>query len=98
MISAEAPLIFSKATEMFIQELTIKGIFNAEKSERKTLQRKDIAMAIAHTPTYDFLIDTLPREEFLTYVPVESLVSTAIVLTLQTPYQSSLLNRDENFF
>ena len=81
MISAEATLIFSKATEMFIQELTIKGIYNAEKSERKTLQRKDIAMAIAHTPTYDFLIDTLPRDEFLTYVPVESLVSKDFILT-----------------
>ena len=75
MISAEAPILFSKACEMFIAELTIKGYFNAEKNERKTLQRKDIAMAIARTPTYDFLIDTIPQDEFFSYVPQESLVS-----------------------
>ena len=61
MISAEAPILFAKACEMFIAELTIKGYYNAEKDGRKTLQRKDIAMAIARTPTYDFLIDTIPR-------------------------------------
>ena len=83
MISAEAPILFAKACEMFIAELTIKGYYNAEKGERKTLQRKDIAMAIAKTPTYDFLIDTRPREEFLSYVPEETL----------TPYQCSLINR-----
>jgi hypothetical protein len=37
MISAEAPILFAKACEMFISELTIKGYYNAEKNERKTL-------------------------------------------------------------
>lgn len=37
MISAEAPVLFAKACEMFIAELTIKGYYNAERSERKTL-------------------------------------------------------------
>ena len=48
---------------MFITEMTIKGYYNAEKADRKTLQRKDIAVAIARTETYDFLIDTIPKEE-----------------------------------
>lgn len=63
MISAEAPILFAKACEMFIAEMTIKGYYNAEKLERKTLQRKDIATAIARTETYDFLIDTIPKDE-----------------------------------
>ena len=63
MISAETPIVFAKACEMFITEMTIKGYYNSEKSERKTLQRKDIAAAIARTETYDFLIDTIPRKE-----------------------------------
>lgn len=37
MISAEAPILFAKACEMFIAEMTIKGYYNAEKLERKTL-------------------------------------------------------------
>lgn len=37
MISAEAPILFAKACEMFIAEMTIKGYYNAEKCERKTL-------------------------------------------------------------
>lgn len=85
MISAEAPILFAKACEMFIAELTIKGYYNAEKDGRKTLQRKDIAMAIARTPTYDFLIDTIPRLEFFQYVPEETL----------TPYQRSLIKKDD---
>jgi hypothetical protein len=31
MISAEAPILFAKACEMFIIEMTIKGYYNAEK-------------------------------------------------------------------
>ena len=65
MISAEAPILFAKACEMFISEITIKGYYNAERNERKTLQRKDIATAIARTETYDFLIDTIPKTELL---------------------------------
>ena len=83
MISAEAPILFAKACEMFIAEMTIKGYYNAEKCERKTLQRKDIATAIARTETYDFLIDTIPKNELLQHVPADSFVSTfpLIILT-----------------
>ena len=76
MISAEAPILFAKACEMFISEITIKGYYNAEKNERKTLQRKDIATAIARTETYDFLIDTIPKNELLQHVPAETFVSS----------------------
>jgi len=72
MISAEAPILFAKACEMFIAEMTIKGYYNAEKNERKTLQRKDIATAIARTETYDFLIDTIPKAEFEQHVGADT--------------------------
>mmetsp|Transcript_25118 Transcript_25118/g.38931 ORF Transcript_25118/g.38931 Transcript_25118/m.38931 type:complete len:126 (+) Transcript_25118:647-1024(+) len=87
MISAEAPILFAKACEMFIAEITIKGYYNAEKNERKTLQRKDIATAIARTETYDFLIDTIPRSELLSHVPMETL----------TPYQNSLIQKSMKY-
>ncbi len=55
-------------------------------------------MAIARTETYDFLIDTIPRDELYQYVPSDSFVSAAPhninsnnSLFLQTPYQNQLL-------
>ena len=46
MISAEAPVLFAKATEMFIKELTMRSWIHTEDNKRRTLQRNDIAMAI----------------------------------------------------
>ncbi|KAL7238695.1 hypothetical protein ACSBR2_004732 [Camellia fascicularis] len=43
MISAEAPVIFAKACEMFILELTLRSWINAEENKRRTLQKNDIA-------------------------------------------------------
>ncbi|XP_053698125.1 nuclear transcription factor Y subunit gamma [Sabethes cyaneus] len=63
MISAEAPLLFAKAAEMFIQELTLRAWLHTEDNKRRTLQRSDIAMAIAKYDQFDFLIDIVPREE-----------------------------------
>ena len=63
MISAEAPVLFSKAAEMFIHELTMRAWIHTEDNKRRTLQRNDIAMAIAKYDQFDFLIDIVPREE-----------------------------------
>ena len=46
MISAEAPVLFAKAAEMFITELTMRAWIHTEDNKRRTLQRNDIAMAI----------------------------------------------------
>ena len=83
MISAEAPILFAKACEMFISEITIKGFYNAEKFDRKTIQRKDIASAIARTETYDFLIDTIPKNELMQHLGTQQF----------TPYQQQLLDK-----
>jgi nuclear transcription factor Y gamma len=63
MISAEAPIIFAKAAELFIQELTVKAWQHTEENKRRTLQKNDITLAISKYDEFDFLIDIVPREE-----------------------------------
>ncbi|SCV12496.1 related to Transcriptional activator HAP5 [Nakaseomyces glabratus] len=61
MISAEAPIIFAKACEVFITELTMRAWCVAEKHKRRTLQKADIAEALQMSDMFDFLIDIVPR-------------------------------------
>ncbi|XP_071964378.1 nuclear transcription factor Y subunit gamma-like [Antedon mediterranea] len=63
MISAEAPVLFSKAAEIFISELSLRAWLHTEENKRRTLQRNDIAMAISKYDQFDFLIDIVPRDE-----------------------------------
>ncbi|KAK6915389.1 Histone H2A/H2B/H3 [Dillenia turbinata] len=63
MISAEAPVLFAKACEMFILELTLRSWIHTEENKRRTLQKNDIAAAISRTHVFDFLVDTIPRDE-----------------------------------
>ncbi|PKA49163.1 Nuclear transcription factor Y subunit C-2 [Apostasia shenzhenica] len=63
MIAAEAPVVFARACEMFILELTHRGWAHAEENKRRTLQKNDIAAAITRTDVFDFLVDIVPREE-----------------------------------
>ncbi|KAM0856006.1 hypothetical protein ACQ4PT_049403 [Festuca glaucescens] len=63
MISAEAPMIFAKACEMFILELTLRSWMHTEENKRRTLQKNDISAAITRTDIYDFLVDIIPRDE-----------------------------------
>ncbi|XP_020576658.1 nuclear transcription factor Y subunit C-2-like [Phalaenopsis equestris] len=63
MISAEAPVIFAKACEMFILELTLRSWIHTEENKRRTLQKNDIAAAITRTDIFDFLVDIVPRDE-----------------------------------
>ncbi|XP_073299005.1 nuclear transcription factor Y subunit C-3-like [Primulina huaijiensis] len=63
MISAEAPVIFAKACEMFILELTMRAWVHTEENKRRTLQKNDIAAAISRTDVFDFLVDIIPRDE-----------------------------------
>ncbi|KAG9246368.1 histone-fold-containing protein [Calycina marina] len=63
MISAEAPILFAKGCDIFITELTMRAWIHAEENKRRTLQRSDIASAIAKSDMFDFLVDIVPREE-----------------------------------
>ncbi|GAB0089237.1 nuclear transcription factor Y subunit gamma [Sergentomyia squamirostris] len=76
MISAEAPLLFAKASEIFIHELTLRAWVYTEDNKRRTLQRSDIAMAISKYDQFDFLIDIVPREEIKTIKKESEIKST----------------------
>lgn len=79
MISAEAPILFAKACEMFIIEMTHKAYYYAKKNNRKTLQRNDIAAAITDTEIYDFLLDIMPRDEIINNAKDKQLVNTIFI-------------------
>lgn len=63
MISAEAPIVFAKACEIFILELTLRAWMHTDECKRRTLQRNDVAVAITRSDIFDFLIDIVPRDE-----------------------------------
>ncbi|CAD5172296.1 unnamed protein product [Musa acuminata subsp. malaccensis] len=63
MISAEAPVVFAKACELFILELTLRSWIHTEENKRRTLQKNDIGGAITRTDIFDFLVDIVPRDE-----------------------------------
>ncbi len=56
MISAEAPVLFAKACELFILELTLKAWMHAEGGKRRTLARTDVAAIVNNTLILDFLV------------------------------------------
>jgi len=63
MISAEVPVLFSKACELFILELTLRAWAHTSDTNRRTLQRNDVADAILEGEGLDFLVDIVPRVE-----------------------------------
>ncbi|GAU33462.1 hypothetical protein TSUD_380980 [Trifolium subterraneum] len=65
MISSETLVLFSKACEMFITDLTMQSWDIVEANKRKTLQKSDIASAISRNDMFDFLVDIVPRENTL---------------------------------
>jgi nuclear transcription factor Y, gamma len=52
MISAEAPILFAKGCDVFITELTMRAWIHAEENKRRTLQRSDIASALAKSDMF----------------------------------------------
>ncbi|GJN36754.1 hypothetical protein PR202_gb25648 [Eleusine coracana subsp. coracana] len=63
MIAGEAPVVFAKACEMFILELTLRAWLQTEGTKRRTLQRNDVVAAIIRNDMFDFLVDIIPPEE-----------------------------------
>jgi hypothetical protein len=49
-------------TPVFISELTCRAWLVAEGHKRRTLQKSDVAAAIAFSDVFDFLIDIVPRD------------------------------------
>ncbi|GAA5822146.1 hypothetical protein JCM5353_006246 [Sporobolomyces roseus] len=63
MISSEVTILFEKACQIFIQELTARAHLASLQSKRRTLARTDVAAALTKSDSFDFLIDIVPREE-----------------------------------
>ncbi|CBK25174.2 uncharacterized protein [Blastocystis hominis] len=58
MISAETPVVFARACEMFIMDITIRATQFAEyDNERLVLTKKSILDTIKHTDIFDFLME-----------------------------------------
>ncbi|KAJ9173035.1 hypothetical protein P3X46_016211 [Hevea brasiliensis] len=62
MISANTPILLSKACEIFILELTLRSWLQTEECKRGTLQCCDIAKAIRLNDTLDFLVKLVPYD------------------------------------
>lgn len=56
MISGEAPIVFSKACELFIQELTKRSWTLTLQGKRRILHKEDVASAVIATDVFDFLV------------------------------------------
>ena len=57
MISAEAPILFAKACEMFVLDLTIRCYAYSEHNKRGGLEREDVYQVLKETDVFDFLAE-----------------------------------------
>jgi histone H3/H4 len=94
MISAEAPLLFAKAAEVFIQELTHRAWVHTDDNKRRTLQRNDIAMAITKFDMFDFLVDIVPRDEIKPQSGPSSSHSAVPSTSTATSSSSSVIKKE----
>ncbi|KWU45299.1 hypothetical protein RHOSPDRAFT_33244 [Rhodotorula sp. JG-1b] len=63
MISSEVTVLFEKACQIFIQELTARAHLRSLASRRRMISRADVAAAVSRSDMFDFLIDIVPRPE-----------------------------------
>ncbi|KEY67277.1 hypothetical protein S7711_04530 [Stachybotrys chartarum IBT 7711] len=96
MISAEAPILFAKGCDIFITELTMRAWIHAEENKRRTLQRSDIASALAKSDMFDFLIDIVPREEAASHAKRASAQAAAPGQAVPAPGQAQLPGQHAN--
>uniref|UniRef100_M8B743 Nuclear transcription factor Y subunit C-3 n=1 Tax=Aegilops tauschii TaxID=37682 RepID=M8B743_AEGTA len=62
MISGEAPVVFSRACELFVAELTQAAWAATLEGRRRTVHAEDVAAAVRDTDLFDFLVDVVkPR-------------------------------------
>ncbi|XP_014515050.1 nuclear transcription factor Y subunit C-1-like [Vigna radiata var. radiata] len=80
MISGEAPIIFSKACELFIEELTRRSWIMAIQGKRRTLHKEDLTSAVIATDLFDFLITLVSNSDS------HSLGSTTTTMEVETIY------------
>ncbi|KAK7382207.1 hypothetical protein VNO80_00965 [Phaseolus coccineus] len=78
MISGESPIIFSKACELFIQELTRRSWIIALQGKRRTLHKEDLTSAVIATDLFDFLITLVSNSDS------HALGATTTILEVET--------------
>lgn len=59
MISGEAPVVFSRACELFVAELTQAAWAATLEGRRRTVHAEDVAAAVRDTDLFDFLVDVV---------------------------------------
>uniref|UniRef100_A0A7S2RTD1 Transcription factor CBF/NF-Y/archaeal histone domain-containing protein n=1 Tax=Mucochytrium quahogii TaxID=96639 RepID=A0A7S2RTD1_9STRA len=59
MISAEAPILFAKACELFILELTVRSWTFSEFNSRTGLEKEDVFQVLQSTDIFDFLAEVI---------------------------------------
>ncbi|CAL5024635.1 unnamed protein product [Urochloa decumbens] len=63
MISGEAPVVFSKACELFIAEITRRAWAATLEGKRRTVHKEDVATAVHNTDLFDFLVDVVTADD-----------------------------------
>ncbi|KAL2504372.1 Nuclear transcription factor Y subunit C-2 [Abeliophyllum distichum] len=99
MISADTPILFAKACEIFIMELTLRAWMNTEDNKRRTMQRFDVAKAIRDEELLDFLTYIVPfdgdQEEAVADCPGDTHQCTAYPMNLCSMNSDFLMRSQE---
>ncbi|CAA3027108.1 nuclear transcription factor Y subunit gamma-like isoform X1, partial [Olea europaea subsp. europaea] len=64
MISADTPILFAKACEIFILDLTLRAWMNAEDNSRQSLRRRDVFTAIMGEELLSFLAKIVSSDRY----------------------------------
>ncbi|KAL5551732.1 hypothetical protein UlMin_001908 [Ulmus minor] len=75
MISGEAPIVFAKACELFIKELTQKSWNVTIQGKRRILHKDDVASTVVSTDVFDFLASLVSGDCSEQVSPVEKEVA-----------------------
>ncbi|GLT67830.1 hypothetical protein SLA2020_401090 [Shorea laevis] len=73
IISGEAPIVFSKACELFIEELTRRSWMVTMQGKRRTLGKEDVASAVMATDLFDFLVGMVASDDSPNSVHMQTL-------------------------
>lgn len=62
LIASETPILLSMACVLLIKDISIRSWMNTINSNRKTLQKNDVHLAVSQNEVFDFLIDIVRRK------------------------------------
>jgi len=79
LISNEASILVSKATELFLEYITEEAYKRTKADKRKLIQYKDITTVINDVDILDFLTDVIPDKKVGTTTQITKTTITSIV-------------------